>query len=270
MTKRILVPTDFSPEADNALSVAAQIAEKHNCEIYLLHFLDFPTQTINPTRYYNQSDLPTPLFYMQRTHQLYEETLRKDFLKNIVVHETVEFHSSFHNLAKIIEKYECDLVIMGDKKPSGFHFGFKKSKLQTAIRQATVPLIRINKAYTEFEISEFVLPVDASIKNKNSFLKALAFAMKFNTKMHLYAFSPKIGAKSIEKVKNRVHKHKTHSSFYRFKGLLSKEKLFVFTQKKNANFIGIPRNLRPSFFDFFKRNLFSMLSKQQKFPAIYF
>ena len=37
--KRILVPTDFSPEAENALKVAAQLAKDHNSEIYLLHLL---------------------------------------------------------------------------------------------------------------------------------------------------------------------------------------------------------------------------------------
>lgn len=31
-------------EAENALKVAAQIAKKHNSEIYLLHMLEIPVQ----------------------------------------------------------------------------------------------------------------------------------------------------------------------------------------------------------------------------------
>ena len=34
--KKLLVPTDFSKEAENALQVAAQLARKHDCEIILL------------------------------------------------------------------------------------------------------------------------------------------------------------------------------------------------------------------------------------------
>ena len=34
---RILVPTDFSEQAGNALKVAAMLAKAHNAEIYLLH-----------------------------------------------------------------------------------------------------------------------------------------------------------------------------------------------------------------------------------------
>ena len=33
--KKKLVPTDFSEQAENALKVAAQLAKKHQSEIYL-------------------------------------------------------------------------------------------------------------------------------------------------------------------------------------------------------------------------------------------
>ena len=42
--KRILVPTDFSKNAEYALKVAAQIARKNNSEIILLHMLELPHQ----------------------------------------------------------------------------------------------------------------------------------------------------------------------------------------------------------------------------------
>ena len=38
--KKILIPTDFSKNAEHALKVAAQIAKKNNGEIILLHMLE--------------------------------------------------------------------------------------------------------------------------------------------------------------------------------------------------------------------------------------
>ena len=38
--KRILVPTDFSKHAEYALKVAAQIAQKNDGEIFLLHMME--------------------------------------------------------------------------------------------------------------------------------------------------------------------------------------------------------------------------------------
>ena len=42
--KKILVPTDFSEQAENALKVAAMLAKKHNAVIYLLHMMEIPMQ----------------------------------------------------------------------------------------------------------------------------------------------------------------------------------------------------------------------------------
>ena len=39
---KILVPTDFSKEAESALKVASQLAKKYTSEIYLLHMLEIP------------------------------------------------------------------------------------------------------------------------------------------------------------------------------------------------------------------------------------
>ena len=46
--KKILVPTDFSVQAENALKVAAQLAKKYQGEIYLLHMLELPMNMANP------------------------------------------------------------------------------------------------------------------------------------------------------------------------------------------------------------------------------
>ena len=45
--KKILSSTDFSKEAENALKVAAQMAKRYDCEIYLLHMLEIPFQEVD-------------------------------------------------------------------------------------------------------------------------------------------------------------------------------------------------------------------------------
>ncbi len=39
--KKILIPTDFSPVADNALNHAIEIASKFKSELFLYHFYSF-------------------------------------------------------------------------------------------------------------------------------------------------------------------------------------------------------------------------------------
>ena len=42
--KRILVPTDFSEYAENALKIAAIIAKKNNCEIFCCIYWNYQTK----------------------------------------------------------------------------------------------------------------------------------------------------------------------------------------------------------------------------------
>ncbi len=100
--KKILVPTDFSNQAENALKVAAQLAKKHKCEIYLLHILEIPLHKVDALSSYN--NLPEAIYFMKLAHKQFEELKEKDYLKNLKVHEHVEFHEIFkgvfHQCAK--------------------------------------------------------------------------------------------------------------------------------------------------------------------------
>ena len=77
--KKILVPTDFSKQAENALKVAAQIAKKHNSEIYLLHMLEF--LYIKLMLLSTHSELPEAMFFMKLAHKKFEEILKSRLFK---------------------------------------------------------------------------------------------------------------------------------------------------------------------------------------------
>ena len=64
MIKKILVPTDFSEQAENALRVAADLAKKHNASINLLHMVDLPMTLVDAVTG-NQSELPEAIFFMK-------------------------------------------------------------------------------------------------------------------------------------------------------------------------------------------------------------
>ena len=61
--KKILVPTDFSKKAENALSVASQIARMHKGEIYLLHLLGIPYTSIDAVT--ATADMPEVMFFIK-------------------------------------------------------------------------------------------------------------------------------------------------------------------------------------------------------------
>lgn len=181
--KKILVPTDFSEQAEKALEVAAQLAKKYDGEIYLLNVLDLPLHEVDPIKGYN--DLPEAVFFMKLAHKKFETLIKKDYLEGITVHETVEFHDIYKAINHVCEKHSIDLIIMGSHGTSGFKELLIGSNTEKVVRTSETPVLVVKKRHTEFKVEHFVFASDFKEESKASFLKALKFAKLFKAKMHL-------------------------------------------------------------------------------------
>lgn len=181
--KKILVPTDFSKEAENALKVAAQLARKHGAEIYLLHMLELPLHQVDALS--GHSDLPEAMFFMKLAHKKFEETLEKDFLQDIVVHETVDFHESITEIKNICVEKGIDMIIMGSHGASGFKEMFIGSNAEKVVRTSEVPVLVIKNEHQDFKISNFVFASDFRKDSRETYKQAAKLADYFGATLHL-------------------------------------------------------------------------------------
>ena len=117
--QKILVPTDFSKEAENALKTAAIIAKKFDAEIYLLHMLDLPLNLIDPVQG-NSQNVPEALYFMKLAHMHFSKIKESDYLKDLSVTEAVQFNHAFKGITEFAKNNNCDLIIMGSHGSSGF------------------------------------------------------------------------------------------------------------------------------------------------------
>jgi len=115
--KRILVPTDFSPQAENALKVAVQIAQKNDSEIYLLHSLEMPLHLGTSG---GSGSLPESLYFIKLAENNFEELLEKDYLEGVKIREAIGHAEIYEDIAEAVSKHNIDLVIMGSHGASGF------------------------------------------------------------------------------------------------------------------------------------------------------
>ncbi|MBT8303702.1 MAG: universal stress protein [Bacteroidia bacterium] len=183
MLNKLLVPTDFSPLAENALKIAAQLARKHDSEIYLLHMLELPLQQIDAMS--SHSDLPEAVYFMRLAHKRFEEIMEKDFLKGIKVHETVNFHETSDGILETCAEYNIDLVVMGSHGAHGFKEMFIGSNTEKVVRTSNVPVLVIKNEHLTLDIKEFVYASSFTEENKAPFKKAVALANMLNARMHL-------------------------------------------------------------------------------------
>ena len=185
--KRILVPTDFSQRANNALKVAAQIAKKYDSEIYLLHLLELPLQLIDPHNEGVGEDLPESLFFMKLAHKKFTETFDKMsyYLEGINVHETVEFNEAFEGIMDITKKYNCDMVVMGSNGADGLEEIFIGSNTEKVVRYSRIPVLVIKEEIPIFKLDSFVFVSNLTAPNRSAFKAALDFSEKFGVDLQL-------------------------------------------------------------------------------------
>lgn len=181
--KKILIPTDFSEHAENALRVAAQIARKNDGEIILLHMLELPHQASDAVG--SGSDIPEIMFFKNAALRRLEDLMDEDYLQDIKVSEVVQFELAFDGILKISQKNNVDLIVMGSHGASGFKEMFIGSNAEKVVRNADVPVLIIKKDQGDFAVNDFVFASDFSDEIKAPFGKVVDFANNFDANLHL-------------------------------------------------------------------------------------
>lgn len=272
--KNILVPTDFSPQAEMALKVAAQLARKFDGEIFLLHMLELPLQLIDPVGGGGQN-IPEAIFFMKLAHQRFSKIMREPYLKGIKVHETVEFHRAFDGIMEIGKEKKCDLIVMGSHGASGFQEMFIGSNTEKVVRHSEIPVLVIKKEIPEFEIQNFVFATDANPGHKHLLRKAIKFAKTINASLHLLFVNTPNDFMTSEEVTKRIQEFAGDSKSKDYKvhiyNDVSVEKgILNFAEKTNAGLLGIGTHGRKGIAHFFNGSISEDLVNHATRPVITF
>lgn len=271
--KRILVPTDFSKQAENALKVAAQLAKKHDCDIYLLHILEIPLHEVDPIS--SSNNLPEAVFFMKLAHQKFEKLKKKKYLKDLIIHEIVDFHEIFKGIFQTCKKYDIDLIIMGSNGVSGLREMLIGSNTEKVVRTSETPVLVVKNEHKSFHVTNFVFASDFEDESKKPFEKALKFAHAFGSKIHLLmVITP---AKFITTM-NAQKKIEAFANSFNFNNFtihiyndISIEKgIMNFSQTISADLIGMSTHGRQGISHFFNGSISEDLVNHAKRPVITF
>lgn len=183
--KTILVPIDFSDEANYAAKVAATIAKKNNSEIILLHMLDIPSGAVDFITGNQNHGNPQAILFMKGIRRRFKKFKNQAFFKGIKVHENVKFHKAFEGVIEESKKHHVDLIVMGSQGATGLREMLVGSNTEKVVRQSEIPVLVIKQEVENFKIDNLVFASDFSEKSKKTFQNVLDFAKIFNAKIHL-------------------------------------------------------------------------------------
>lgn len=159
----ILIPTDFSPNAWNAVAYALQFFKDENCKFYFLH-------TYTPAFYRLDYMMGGPEFSAIPDYEVdisvegLEKTVqdvKKQFPNKKHSYETV---SAFNTLTDEINAFSkrkhIDMVVMGTQGATGAQKLFLGSSTVFVIRKATVPVLVVPKNCKFADVKKILFPTD--------------------------------------------------------------------------------------------------------------
>lgn len=175
----ILVPYDFSEQAEYAFRFAQQLAAKTLGKLKLVHIVETPTtQSFSTMGEMNLDSAQLNQVYMielveKRKRQLQEiEELHQN--KPYKFKTRLAFGNPYAGISKEIAEIKADLVIMGSKGSSGLEELLIGSNTEKVVRHAKCPVITVKQPVNVDDIKKIIFASDFSEVNGEVILRIKA------------------------------------------------------------------------------------------------
>lgn len=186
--KKIILPTDFSENAYNAIVYALELFKNEECTFYLLN-------TYTPVLYDSEYMYYTPTMSID---EVYKTNSTKG-LDRLAKRIKREFDNPKHTIKKIsafnfltdeineqIDEKNIDLVVMGTQGATGAKEILFGSQTIHTIKKAKCPVLAIPSEYEFIPLKNILLPSDLSIGFKENQLKLLrTLAVENQVDLHI-------------------------------------------------------------------------------------
>lgn len=166
--KNIVVPTDFSDNANNALEYAIQLAIHFGSKIHLIHTFVVPSQTgmLVSVRNFMKKDAEEELSKIVKKY-------KSRFIQDASMEATAIEGSTHQTIKGFAKGIGADLIVMGTQGASAVKGIFIGSNTSKVIGKSEVPVLAIPNDCTYRPIKDITLAVDDKVISSEDVLRPL-------------------------------------------------------------------------------------------------
>lgn len=181
---KIIVPTDFTDPANNALRQAASLAKSTSSSLTLVHI----------------SDDDHPNEGENRARELCE-SMRNEF--RVEIDYILEPGDLFEDIGRLAQKHEARYVVMGTSGIRGIVQHLFGARVLKVLKSLTVPAIVVqDDTPVKEEFKKILLPVDDIEPFEEKLNSIIPLAQRFQSKVMIYAINHPM--KDQDKVKAHI------------------------------------------------------------------
>ncbi|WP_378187633.1 universal stress protein [Aquimarina sp. W85] len=253
--KNVLLPTDFSDNAMNAIRYTMRLFEREKVTFYLLN-------TFTPISYHTGYLIENPTMYgmedvammnSKRDIERTEDKIKEEFdTSNFTFVRCSTFNTLIGEIREMVVKKHIDLIIMGTKGATGAKEVFIGTHTMYTIKKAKCPVLAVPANFKYEAPFEILFPTDFKLDSANEFLPIIKTICKTHgSRLNiLNAYYGVTLDKDQEKVKTYLDKYfKTNAHiFHVAEGMDVLEAIDDFQKKIKINLLVMIHN-RHSFFE---------------------
>jgi nucleotide-binding universal stress UspA family protein len=182
--KTILVPTDFSEYALQAIRTAVPIAIATGAKIVLLHnvYTETKWETVPILK---RHEYPETLKKILEADKRINSLMNSNLFRKVSVSNILTYGVAYEEIVLKAKQLKVDLILMGSHGNEASDRNFIGSTVQKVLREATCPVMTIQKKYTPGKWRKLVFATDFSKETYKYFEKIKNLALALNSVVYL-------------------------------------------------------------------------------------
>ena len=244
--KKILVPTDFSKVANNALTEAVHIARKSGAEIILLNVIEEgSSRSIRVTGEMMKGDVQENIFMLKLINKVKGQL--DDIVNNnanVKITPELRLGNPYHGITDIISEHKVDLVVMGTQGSSGLEELLVGSNTEKVVRHAKCAVLSVCEPMLSSETNDVVYATNMGDDEERMVAALKTMQTMYDAKLHLTWINTPNNFERDKLTKQRMEKfaRKHNLSNYTlniYNDVTEEDGIISFAEDINANMIAM-------------------------------
>ncbi|MGM0579563.1 MAG: universal stress protein [Bacteroidota bacterium] len=271
---KILLLTDFSDIANNAVEYALQIAKKVKAEIEILHLISTPVDwvklTLDKEKIYPETKAEIGIAKSKLT-----ELLKQFTDQGIKATKTIVYNVGTQNISQFIKEDKYDLIVMGSHGYKGIIDFAVGSNVTNVIRNTKIPVLVVKTPLKRALFRRIVMSSTFEEKQKAYFDHIRGYASDLEAKIDLLYINTPYHFKETKEIEdmlslfdkdcpdNMCNKHHV-DAFNEERGIQ------FFMEKTDADLFAIATERKSNFSHFFSLSLTEAIINHLQIPVLIF
>jgi nucleotide-binding universal stress UspA family protein len=150
---KLLVPTDFSEDSEQAARYAVELAKRFQAEVHCIHVVDIPADLLSTSDYYMTGPSEQFVDQIREESKKNLEAFAKKNLEGAQVQTAFLEGSPFVEIIRYARNQQIDLVVIATHGRTGLKHVLFGSVAEKVVRKAPCPVLVVKR-----EEHDFVLP----------------------------------------------------------------------------------------------------------------